>query len=138
MALDWQKDRTRSASRAARMAEMDAVGFDDAMVARYNAPTKTEMRAAAAAAYEDWSRRAMPATVPDRHRGPPMDLANMRANGARSLIVECRSCRHSASVLVDMLPDEVLVPEAGRRFRCSACGSREITTRPDWKAGTRA
>lgn len=135
MALDWQKDRTRNASRIARTAELDAVGFDDAMVARYNAPTKAELRAAAAAAYEEWSRRTMPASIyGGRYRGPPMDLANMRENGVRSLLVECRSCRRTVSVVADMLPDEVPVPEAGRRFRCSACGSREITTRPDWSA----
>ena len=30
--------------------------------------------------------------------GPPMDLANMRENGVRSLLVSCRSC-HVARVV---------------------------------------
>lgn len=135
MGLDWQKDRERKA-RAALPPLDDDPGYGDWLVRRYNAPSKAELRATATAAYEDWSRRTMPASLNDRHRGPPMDLANMRENGVRHLIVQCRSCRHSASVLADMLPDDELVPSAGRRFRCSACGSRAIDTRPDWSAKT--
>lgn len=58
----------------------------------------------------------------------------MRENGVRSLLVECRGCKRTVSVLADDLPGDVLVPEAGRRFRCSGCGSRDLGTRPDWNS----
>ena len=35
----------------------------------------------------------------------PMTLANMRANGVRSVIAACASCGRSADVNVDLLPD---------------------------------
>jgi hypothetical protein len=31
---------------------------------------------------------------PSRYRGPPITLANMRANGVHSLAVTCQLCRH--------------------------------------------
>jgi hypothetical protein len=34
----------------------------------------------------------------------PMDLANMRANGVRSLDVQCHNCRHRVIVNVRHLP----------------------------------
>jgi hypothetical protein len=33
---------------------------------------------------------------PNRYRGPPMTLGNMRANGVRSLAVYCWACHHKA------------------------------------------
>jgi hypothetical protein len=38
---------------------------------------------------------------PIRYRGPPMTLANMRAQGVRSLWVVCEFCRHDAVINVD-------------------------------------
>ena len=38
-----------------------------------------------------------------RSSGPPMDLANMRENGVRSLHASCLDCRHDADVNVDEL-----------------------------------
>jgi hypothetical protein len=78
----------------------------------------------------------MPASLYDKHRGPVMDLGNMRQNGVRCLIVECVDCRHSASVNVDGWPDGIAVPGAARRFFCSKCKSKNITTRPDWTRQT--
>jgi hypothetical protein len=37
-----------------------------------------------------------------------------------------------AMVDVASYPDDVVVRELGRRFRCSACGSRNVDARPDW------
>ena len=36
-----------------------------------------------------------------RYRGPPMTLANMRAQGVRSLWVVCELCHHEAVINVD-------------------------------------
>ncbi len=72
-----------------------------------------------------------------RDRPLPMTLGNMRHNGVRYLIAACLDCRHQADVLVDQLGDDVFVPEAGRRMRCSACGGRKIETRPAWHLAQR-
>jgi hypothetical protein len=40
----------------------------------------------------------------------PMDLANMRHNGVRSLAVQCHQCLHEVIMNVDHLPDGVTVP----------------------------
>jgi len=39
---------------------------------------------------------AMP---PNRYRGPPMSLANMRENGVRSLSVTCELCHHDTLMM---------------------------------------
>src|SRR6516165_6692079 len=44
----------------------------------------------------------------NRYRGPPMTLANMRAQGVRSLWVVCELCHHEGGV------------ECGRLWRCRA------------------
>jgi hypothetical protein len=85
------------------------------------------------APFRSHSVRMPPASIyGGKYRGPPMDLGNMRENGVRSLLVECRDCRHTASVNVDGWPDGIAVPGAARRFKCSVCGSKAINTRPDW------
>jgi hypothetical protein len=50
----------------------------------------------------------------------PMDLANMRQNGVRSLEVACFGCRHGVIVNVDMYPGEFLVRDFGSRAAWSA------------------
>jgi hypothetical protein len=45
--------------------------------------------------------------------GPPMDLANMRQNGVRSISVHCIDCGHEAIVNLDAYPDHVAVPSSG-------------------------
>jgi hypothetical protein len=62
----------------------------------------------------------------------PMSLANMREHGVRFVEATCEDCKHEAVVNVDSLPDAVYVPDVALRLRCSACGSKKITTRPDW------
>ena len=43
----------------------------------------------------------------------PMDLANMRQNGVRSLAVQCRGCLHEVIMNVDHLSGDVTVPSLG-------------------------
>jgi hypothetical protein len=69
--------------------------------------------------------------------GPPMSLANMRANGVRAVTAQCESCNHQADVNVDELPETVFVPHVARRLRCSACGGKAINTRPAWHTNPR-
>jgi hypothetical protein len=64
--------------------------------------------------------------------GPPMTLGNMRQNGVRTVIATCQTCGHKADVNVDALPESIIVPEIGRRLRCSECGGKLIETRPAW------
>jgi DNA-directed RNA polymerase subunit RPC12/RpoP len=66
-----------------------------------------------------------------------MTLANMRANGVRAVTASCANCGHAADVNVDLLPETLTVPEAGRRLRCSSCGGKHISTRPAWHTGQR-
>jgi DNA-directed RNA polymerase subunit RPC12/RpoP len=69
--------------------------------------------------------------------GPHMTLANMRQNGVRAVVASCANCGRSADVNVDLLPETMTVPEAGRRLRCSHCGGKTISTRTAWHTGTR-
>jgi hypothetical protein len=62
--------------------------------------------------------------------GPPTTLANMRRNGVRTVIASCEACGHKADVNVDALPETIIVPETGRRLRCTHCGGKEVDTRP--------
>jgi hypothetical protein len=57
-----------------------------------------------------------------------MDLANMRANGVRSVEARCEACGHEALANCDGLP----VPNVALKLRCSACGSKKIGTKPNW------
>src|SRR5271167_2361008 len=43
----------------------------------------------------------------------PMTLANMRANGVRSLDVSCWQCHHKAILSAERWPDDVPVPAPG-------------------------
>jgi hypothetical protein len=68
--------------------------------------------------------------------GPPMTLANMRQNGVRAVITSCANCGRSADVNVDLLPETLTVPEAGKRLRCSHGGGNTVSTRPAWHTGS--
>jgi hypothetical protein len=59
----------------------------------------------------------------------PMTLANMRLNGVRSVIASCANCGRSADVNLDLLPETLTVPKAGKRLRCS--NSAVTRSRPD-------
>jgi len=58
--------------------------------------------------------------------GPPMTLANMRQNGMHAVIARCEACGHVADVNVDALAGTIIVPEVGRRLRCSECGGKRM------------
>ena len=66
----------------------------------------------------------------------PITLANMRLNGVRMVTASCDNCGRSADVNVDLLPETLTVPEAGRRLCCSQCGGKTISTRPAWHTAT--
>jgi hypothetical protein len=55
-----------------------------------------------------------------RYRGPPMTLANMRAQGVRSLWVVCELCHHEAVLNMDGYGDAVPVPAFGPRMVCTS------------------
>ena len=63
----------------------------------------------------------------------PITLGNMRYHGVRSVEAECQDCRHEARILVDMLADHMPVSEVALILKCSVCGSKNVTTRPDWR-----
>jgi hypothetical protein len=65
---------------------------------------------------------------------PPLTLGSMRAQGVQSVLAFCATigCRHEACVNVDALPDDLPVPDVALRLRCSKCGRRSVTTRPNW------
>jgi hypothetical protein len=62
----------------------------------------------------------------------PMDLANMRANGVRSLLIWCRNCHHEKIMNVDHLPGDLTVPSLGNRMACTKCSTVGADVRPNW------
>jgi hypothetical protein len=70
---------------------------------------------------------------PNRYRGPPMTLANMRENGVRSLSVTCELCHHEAVMNVDAFDDAIQVSAFGPRMVCTVCGIVSAYARPNWK-----
>ena len=64
--------------------------------------------------------------------GPPMDLANMRDNGVRSIEVYCLDCAHRADVNVDQFPAHWPVKSFEGRMVCGGCGGRRVDVRPAW------
>jgi hypothetical protein len=68
-----------------------------------------------------------------KYKIEPMDLANMRQNGVRSLEVACFGCRHEVIVNVDKYPGDLLVKEFGPRMVCTKCGMVGADVRPNWK-----
>src|SRR5271170_5848104 len=62
----------------------------------------------------------------------PMDLANMRQNGVRSLAVQCNQCLHEVIMNVDHLPGDVRVPSFGPKMVCTKCGTIGADVRPNW------
>ena len=59
----------------------------------------------------------------------PMTLANMRANGVRTLAVSWAGagCHHDAVINFDAFGDDVAVPAFGPRMRCQVCGLAALT-----------
>jgi hypothetical protein len=67
---------------------------------------------------------------------PPMSLANMRANGVRSLSVTCELCHQEAVINVDAFDDAVPVRALGPRMVCTVCGIVGAFARPHWQERT--
>jgi hypothetical protein len=70
---------------------------------------------------------------PNRYTGPPTDLANMRAQGVRSLAVSCELCHHRAVIIVDRFAATVPLPAFGPRMVCTVCGIVGADARPNWQ-----
>jgi hypothetical protein len=69
--------------------------------------------------------------------GPPMDLANMRRQGVRSLIAYCLndSCRHQTAIDVSTYPGDTPAPRFRSKVTCGKCGARPtgLMCGPSWK-----
>ena len=65
-----------------------------------------------------------------------MTLANMRAQGVRSLWVVCELCHHEAVLNADGYGDAVAVPAFGPRMVCTSCGIVGAHARPNWSSRT--
>jgi hypothetical protein len=63
-----------------------------------------------------------------------MTLANMRANGVRTLAAWClgRDCNHFRVLDVSTYADEVPVPSFGPRPRCERCRHLVADASPNW------
>lgn len=74
----------------------------------------------------------------DEGRNRPAVLADLSRAGI-GVFCWCNRCGHSAeaatAMLVAQLGPDFPVPEVGTRMRCSACGSKDVATRPAWPAG---
>src|SRR5688500_15435652 len=66
--------------------------------------------------------------------GPPMTLANMRANGVRRLVAYCLAphCYHSAVIEADDYDAALTVKSFDQRMVCTRCGSVGADVRPNW------
>jgi hypothetical protein len=67
----------------------------------------------------------------------PMDLANMRQNGVRSLEIVCHECRHKTVMNVDHLPGDLTVKSFEPRMVCTKCGTIGADVRPNWRERAR-
>ena len=74
---------------------------------------------------------------PKHPHSPPMDLANMRAQGVRTLLAYCldSACRHQAIIEVWSYPANTEIAYFKRRVVCAKCGARgnKIDIMPNWK-----
>ncbi len=61
---------------------------------------------------------------------PPATVGSERANGVHLVEIWCGECHHHAEVSTDDLPAKTPIPDICLRYRCSACGSRNLTSRP--------
>ena len=57
----------------------------------------------------------------------------MRYHGVRVVVATCESCGHEARILVDAFADHIPVSDVALALKCSVCGSKNVTTRPDWR-----
>jgi hypothetical protein len=62
-----------------------------------------------------------------------MPIANMQANGVRSLFVTCELRHHEAVMNVDAFDDAAPVPAFGPRMVCTSCDIIGAFARPNWQ-----
>ena len=60
----------------------------------------------------------------------PATVGSEREAGVSEAEIWCGDCHHHAEVSTDGLPLELAIPDICLRYRCSACGSRNLTSRP--------
>jgi hypothetical protein len=66
--------------------------------------------------------------------GPPMTLANMRANDVRRLVVYCLApyCHHRRVIEADAYAGALPVKGFGPHMVCTRCGLIGADVRPNW------
>jgi hypothetical protein len=64
-----------------------------------------------------------------RDQTPATTLGEMRARGVRWVDVLCH-CGREETVVVDSLPDRLVVADLREQLRCTRCGARPRQTRP--------
>jgi hypothetical protein len=72
-----------------------------------------------------------------KYKFEPLDLANMREKGVRSLDVQCHGCRHQVVLNVDPYPGELRIRWFGTRMVCTKCGMVGADVRPNWQERSR-
>ena len=65
-------------------------------------------------------------------------LGQMRRSGRRMVEATCLACGHRDAVTIDSLPDEMPIPYAADKLRCSECRSKKIETKAAFLAATPA
>ncbi len=60
----------------------------------------------------------------------PATVGSERAVGVRRAEIWCGECHRHAEISADGLPAKTPIPDICLRYRCSACGSRNLTSRP--------
>ena len=70
-------------------------------------------------AYDAEGREIVPATV-----------GSERAAGVHQAEIWCGDCHHHAEISTAGLPDDLAIPDICLRYKCSACGGRNLTSRP--------
>lgn len=60
----------------------------------------------------------------------PATVGTERANGVAQVEIWCGECHHHAEVSTVGMPPDLAIPDICLRYRCSACGSRNLTSRP--------
>ena len=80
---------------------------------------------------DEWNK---PGALMNTKPVEPMTLANMRANGVRSLAITCGAlwCHHQGILDVSPYPDDIAVPSFGPRMVCTACGAVGADAPPNW------
>jgi hypothetical protein len=72
------------------------------------------------------------------YAGPPATIADMRRIGLSAFVIECATlyCYHQKRIEFDALrvPDELYAIDITRhrRFVCTKCGSRKVTSHACW------